>query len=105
MPRPARPPPETAPRMLYRLLAEQLSHTLDLLRAQIETLEARIQHDEEITGLRLAAIERGQADQEARLRLVTDSVVRLTTATNLAQIGQAAFALILSALAAYLGRR
>jgi len=88
-----------------RLLAEQISHTLDLLRARIETLEIRIQHEEEIAGLRLAGLERSQSDQEARLRLVTDAVVRLTTATNLAQVGQAAFALVLSALAAYLGRR
>lgn len=88
-----------------RLVAEQLSHTIDLLRAQIETLEARIAHEEEITTLRLGVLESSQADQEARLRLVTDSVVRLTTSTNLAQVGQAAFALILSAVAAYLGRR
>lgn len=88
-----------------RLMAEQLSHAIDLLRAQIEALDGRIQHKEEIAALRLSALESSQADQEARLRLLTDSVVRLTTTYSLAQAGQAVFALILSALAAYLGSR
>lgn len=88
-----------------RLLAEQLSHTIDLLRARMDRLETRLEHQEQLAALRIDALERSQADQEARLRAVTDSVVRLTTSNNLAQVGQAAFALVLSAIAAYLGRR
>lgn len=88
-----------------RLMAEQMGRTLDLLRCRQEALEARLKHEAEMQGLRLGALEQSQADQEARLRVVTDAVVRLTTSTSLAQIGQAAFAVILSAIAAYLGRR
>lgn len=88
-----------------RLLAEQLSHTVDLLNARIAAIEAVQAHADELIRLRLSALERSQEDQEVRLRAVADSVVRLTTSTSLAQVGQAAFALLLSALAAYLGRR
>lgn len=88
-----------------RLLAEQLSHTIDLLRGRMDALEGGQNHQQEIVDLRLGALERSQADQEVRLRAIADAVVRLTTSTSLAQVAQAAFALILSALAAYLGRR
>jgi hypothetical protein len=88
-----------------RLLTEQLSHTLDLMNGHIDMLEGRLARHEEVTGLRLGSLERSQADQEARLRSVADSVARLTASSSLAQIAQAAFALILSAIAAYLGKR
>ena len=87
-----------------RLLVAQLRHTLDLLNGQFKSLEARLSHQAELSEMRLSALERSQADQEARLRAVADSVVRLTTSTSLAQAAQAAFALILSAIAAWLGR-
>jgi len=88
-----------------RLLAEQVSHTLDLLNGQISSLEARLSHAEEVTDLRLSSLERSQSDQEARLRAAADSLVRLTTSASLAQALQAAFALVLSAIAAWLGSR
>lgn len=88
-----------------RLLTEQLSHTLDRVNGRIEMLEARLAHQEEVAGLRLSVLEHHRDDQEARLRAVAESVARLTTTASLAQIAQAAFALILSAIAAYLGRR
>lgn len=88
-----------------RLLAEQLSHTVDLLNGRIAALESALAHADELARMRLAALERSQDDQETRLRAVADGVARLTTSTSLAQIGQAAFALILSAIAAYLGKR
>jgi uncharacterized coiled-coil protein SlyX len=88
-----------------RLLAEQYRRTLDLLNGRIDALQAQISHQEEIKNLRLSTLEHSQADQEARLRAVADSVVRLTTSASLAQIFQAAFALALSALAAWLGSR
>lgn len=88
-----------------RLLAEQLSHTVDLLNARIAALEAVQSHADELVRLRLSALERSQEDQETRLRAVADAVARLSTSTSLAQVGQAALAVILSAIAAYLGRR
>lgn len=88
-----------------RLLAEQFSHTLDLLNARVAALEARLAHHKELTNLRLAALEASQADQEARLRAAADSLVRLSTTASLVQVAQAVFALVLSAIAAWLGRR
>jgi uncharacterized coiled-coil protein SlyX len=88
-----------------RLLAEQFRRTLDLINGRIDALEARIAHNEEIASLRLSALEHSQADQETRLRSSADAVVRLTTSASLAQVFQAAFALILSALAAWMGSR
>lgn len=88
-----------------RLLAEQFRRTLDLLNGRIDALEAQISHLEEMTNLRLSSLEHSQSDQEARLRAVADAVVRLTTSASLAQVFQAAFALVLSALAAWLGSR
>ena len=88
-----------------RLLAEQVGHTLDLLNGRIAALETRMAHQRELANLRLAALEASQADQEARLRAAADALVRLTTTASLVQVAQAAFALLLSALAAYLGRR
>ena len=88
-----------------QLLAEQIRHTLDLLAARLDAIDARLTHLEEINHLRLAAVERAQQDHETRLRAAADSVIRLNTLTGLAQAGQAAFALLLSALAAWLGSR
>ncbi len=78
---------------------------LHALEGRIQALEARSAQQEEIARLRLGALERSQEDQEARLRALADSVARLTTTASLAQLAQAAFAVILSAIAAYLGRR
>jgi len=86
-----------------RLLAERLRHTLDLLNGRVNTLEARFSHEMEMINARLINLEQRQSDHEARLRAITDTMVKLTTSAGLAQAAQAAFALILSALAAWLG--
>ena len=86
-----------------KLLAGRLRHTLDLLNGRIDTLEARVTHEFEVTGLRLSSLEQRQTDHEERLRSLNETVVRLTTSAGLAQAAQVAFALILSAIAAWLG--
>jgi len=88
-----------------RLLEEQLARAVDLMNSRFDALEGMIAHQGALAEMRLKALEAAQSGQEARLRKTEESVVRLTTLTNLAQAGQAAFALILSALAAYLGSR
>lgn len=88
-----------------KLLAGRLRHTLDLLNGRIDTLEARVAHEQEVTGLRLSSLEQRQTDHEERLRSISETVVRLTTSAGLAQAAQVAFALILSAIAAWLGSR
>jgi hypothetical protein len=86
-----------------KLLAERLRNALDLLNGRLNTLEARTSHEMEMVNARLSTLEQRQADHEARLRSLTENVVRLTTSAGLYQVAQAAFALILSALAAWLG--
>lgn len=86
-----------------KLLHEQLYHALDLLNGRTQMLEARLSHLEDRQNLRLSALEQSQADQEARLRGAVDAVVRLNTSSSLAQAAQAAFSLLLAALAAWLG--
>lgn len=88
-----------------RLLAERLRNALDLLNGRLDTLEARLSHELEMINARLSTLEQRQSDHEARLRSLTENVVRLTTSAGLSQVAQAAFALILSALAAWLGGR
>lgn len=88
-----------------RLLAEQMGRTIDLLRCRQDALEARLRHETGLHGMRLNTLEASQADQEARLRAVTDAVARLMVSTSLAQAAQAALALLLSAIAAWLGSR
>ncbi len=88
-----------------RLRSEQLCQLLELLHGRMNSLEARISHLEELLELRLSSLESSQSDQEARLRTAAESVTRLSATSSLAQGVQAAFALVLSALAAWLGSR
>ncbi len=88
-----------------RLMAVRLRHTLDLLNGRLDSLEARISHEMSLHAMRLGSLEQRQTDHEARLRTLTESVVRLTTSAGLLQAAQAAFALVLSAIAAWLGSR
>jgi len=88
-----------------KALAGRLRHTLDLLNGRIEALETRNRQDFVLIDLRLSSLEQRQTDHEARLRALTENVVRLTTSAGLLQAAQAAFALVLSAIAAWLGSR
>lgn len=88
-----------------KLLAERLRSALDLLNGRIDTLETRFSHEVEMTNARLSNLEQRQADHEVRIRSLTENVVKLTTSAGLVQAAQAAFALILSAVAAWLGSR
>lgn len=87
------------------LLSERMLRSLDRLSARLDGMDERLAHLDELLGLRLAALERTGADQEARLRRTSEEVVRLAAVTSLAQAGQAAFSLALTAVAAWLGRR
>lgn len=88
-----------------RGLIEQVQCQLERVHASIAALDARMAHQDELLALRLAALERAQTDQETRLRSVSEAVIRLSTTAGLAQAAQAAFALLLSSIAAYLGRQ
>jgi hypothetical protein len=58
------------------LFVEKLTHALDLLRAEIASLRASIDHLRELTNTRLDDLEACQADHETRLRAVTEGVTQ-----------------------------
>lgn len=88
-----------------QLIAEQLSHAMDLLQNRVTEQEKALAHHEALYRQRIEALERSQTDQEIRLRQVTDGMVRLNTTTGLAQVAQAGLSILLAALAAWLGGR
>lgn len=73
--------PETA------LIAEQLMHTIDLLRAELAALQAEQAHSREMGERRFDALERSAQDHEARLRTVADGVTQFKVLAGLATGG------------------
>jgi len=69
------------------LIAEQLRHTIDLLRAEIDTLQREQSHQRALIEQRLAALEASSSDHEARLRAVTDGVTSFKVWSGLASGG------------------
>jgi multidrug resistance efflux pump len=69
------------------LIAEQLRHTIDLLRAEIETLQREQAHQRALIEQRLANLESAADDHENRLRSVTDGVISFKVWSGLASGG------------------
>lgn len=69
------------------LIAEQLRHTIDLLRAEIETLQREQAHQRALIEQRLANLESVADDHENRLRSVTDGVISFKVWSGLASGG------------------
>ena len=67
-----------------RLIAEQLGHTLDLLRAEISKIEAEQAHQVEMSALRLVTLESQASDFEKRLRGLTESATQFRLLVSLA---------------------
>jgi hypothetical protein len=88
-----------------QLLNERIHRALDLVEGRFLRLEAEQLHSMELLIQRVEALERSQADQEARLRTVADGVIRLNAQGSLTAIGQSLLSLILAAIAAYIGAR
>lgn len=65
------------------LLAEQLRHAIDLLKAEQETLETRLEHAVRMMEQQLADLESKTADHEQRLRTVSDGVTQLKVTSSL----------------------
>ncbi len=70
-----------------RLIAEQLGHTLDLVKAEITSTRADQAHLAEITILRLKTLETQAADYERRLRELTESATQFKLLVSLAMGG------------------
>jgi uncharacterized protein YceH (UPF0502 family) len=87
------------------LIAERLRRAVDLLDSRYTRLENDQSHRSQLLLQRIEALEKSQADQEARLRTVADRVIRLNTQGSLAAVGQSMLSLILAAIAAWIGAR
>jgi hypothetical protein len=69
------------------LIAEQMAHTLDLLKAEIDGLRTRLEHNDELARRRLDGLEKTAADQETRLRAASDGVTQFKVISSLASGG------------------
>ena len=58
------------------LIAEQLRHAIDLLRAELQAVKAEQAHAAAMTNHRLAQLEADALDHEGRLRMLTDGVTQ-----------------------------
>jgi len=69
------------------LLAEQINHTIDLLRFEFKSLRTQLEHSDRLAARRLEALESSQRDQEMRLRQVQDAAVQFKVLAGLATGG------------------
>jgi hypothetical protein len=67
-----------------RLIAEQLGHTLDLIRAELAASKAEQGHDRQMVSLRLKTLEAQSTDFEKRLRELTESATQFKLLVSLA---------------------
>jgi DNA-binding transcriptional MerR regulator len=72
------------PEQSNRLIAEQLGHTLDLIKAELSATQQEQQHNNEINRLRLKNLEAQTADYEKRLRELTESATQFKLLVSLA---------------------
>jgi len=67
-----------------RLIAEQLGHTMDLIKAETSAMRAEHSHLTEIADLRLKTLEAQAIDFEKRLRELTESATQFKLLVSLA---------------------
>ena len=61
------------------LIAEQLVHSLDLIRAENAAIRSQLAHDREFFFHRFNALDSKYLDQESRIRNATDGVTSFKT--------------------------
>jgi hypothetical protein len=67
-----------------RLIAEQLGHTLDLIKAELGTTQTEQEHLTRMSDMRLKTLEGQAADFEKRLRELTESATQFKLLVSLA---------------------
>jgi hypothetical protein len=67
-----------------RLIAEQLGHTLDLIKSELAATRADQEHTTEMSALRLESLELQATDFEKRLRELTESATQFKLLVSLA---------------------
>lgn len=66
------------------LIAEQLHHAIDLLRAEIKAIRTDQQHADQLADHRLQSLERQVADFEQRIRGLQESATQFKLLSSLA---------------------
>jgi hypothetical protein len=67
-----------------KLIAEQLGHTLDLIKAELAATRAEQEHLTEMSAMRLKTLEGQASDFEKRLRDLTESATQFKLLVSLA---------------------
>ena len=67
-----------------RLIAEQLGHTLDLIKAELSATRNEQSHLSEMSDLRLQTLETKASDFEKRIRELTESATQFKLLVSLA---------------------
>ena len=76
------------------LIAEQLRHTIDLLRAELHAIKAEQLHEKQIFEHRISQLEKVEEDQETRLRSLQDGVTSFKVWSGLANGGASLISLL-----------
>jgi len=76
------------------LIAQQLKHTVDLLRFEIDNLKTTQAHAKEISDHRFTELEQCTSDHEQRIRTIQDDVTRSKSIYTLASGGSTFTSLI-----------
>ncbi len=76
--------PEDPDSSQNRLIAEQLGHTLDLVKAELVATRAEQAHLSQVSDLRLKSLEAQSADFEKRLRDLSESATQFKLMVSLA---------------------
>ena len=79
-----------------------MRHALDLLRADLDGLQVRLAHQDEMNSHRLKLLEGIANDHEARLRTATDGVTQFKMWTGLVS-GSAGLAALTALVKSFLG--
>lgn len=67
-----------------KLIAEQLGHTLDLIKAELDATRTKQEHLSEMSAMRLKTLETQATDFEKRLRELTESATQFKLLVSLA---------------------
>lgn len=76
------------------LIAEQLRHTIDLLRAELNAVKAEQSHERNLFQHRIIALEKSKDDHENRLRSLQDGVTSFKVWSGLANGGASLISLL-----------
>jgi hypothetical protein len=77
-----------------QVVAAKLTHAIDLIRGEIETVRALQEHYKEFTDHRLKSLEDDVRDHEQRIRAATDGVTQFKTFHTLASGGSSFMSLL-----------